>query len=85
MCCGNYIRRIFPEWGGFGNNKCLEFIYTSYDREVDAISINPGKQIFEKMISGMYAPCSKLIKLFLQGNFSVLFQNASNFAGTWEK
>ncbi|XP_021956694.1 hexokinase type 2 isoform X2 [Folsomia candida] len=45
---------INTEWGAFGDNKCLDFIYTGYDREVDETSINPGKQIFEKMISGMY-------------------------------
>ena len=27
---------------------------TKWDRRVDEGSINPGKQIFEKMISGMY-------------------------------
>ena len=32
----------------------MDFILTKWDREVDRLSINPGKQIFEKMISGMY-------------------------------
>ena len=27
---------------------------TKWDRAVDEMSVNPGKQIFEKMISGMY-------------------------------
>ena len=27
---------------------------TKYDREIDANSVNPGKQIYEKMIAGMY-------------------------------
>jgi len=45
---------INTEWGAFGNNHCLAFIETEYDKEVDGLSINPGKQIFEKMISGMY-------------------------------
>ncbi|XP_067124034.1 hexokinase type 2-like [Centruroides vittatus] len=45
---------INTEWGAFGDNGCLEFIRTKYDREVDAASLNPGVQLFEKMISGMY-------------------------------
>ncbi|CAF4696111.1 unnamed protein product [Rotaria sp. Silwood1] len=42
------------EWGAFGNNNRLNHLRTKYDEEVDLSSINPGKQIFEKMISGMY-------------------------------
>nr|CDJ83089.1 Hexokinase domain containing protein [Haemonchus contortus] len=42
------------EWGAFGDDGALRFIHTKYDREVDKNSVNPGKQIFEKMISGMY-------------------------------
>jgi len=45
---------INTEWGAFGDNGCLEFIRTVYDHEIDAHSINPGRQLFEKMISGMY-------------------------------
>lgn len=41
------------EWGAFDNElKVLPF--TSYDASLDKDSIHPGKQIFEKMISGMY-------------------------------
>ena len=36
----------------FGNK--LVFMITKWDKRVDAASVNPGKQIFEKMISGMY-------------------------------
>ena len=32
----------------------LDFIRTKWDLLVDAESLNPGQQIFEKMISGMY-------------------------------
>ncbi|KAK6033849.1 Hexokinase [Cooperia oncophora] len=42
------------EWGAFGDDGSLKFIHTKFDREVDRNSINPGKQIFEKMISGLY-------------------------------
>ena len=45
---------VNTEWGAFGNQSELDFILTKWDREVDRLSINPGKQIFEKMISGMY-------------------------------
>ena len=39
---------------GFGDNGELDFIQTKWDRKVDENSINPGRQTFEKMISGMY-------------------------------
>ena len=45
---------INTEWGAFGNQGELDFILTKWDKRVDAASVNPGKQIFEKMISGMY-------------------------------
>ncbi|NXM74183.1 HXK3 protein, partial [Serilophus lunatus] len=45
---------INMEWGAFGDNGCLDHIFTSFDRMVDDNTINPGKQRFEKLISGMY-------------------------------
>nr|XP_021136857.1 hexokinase-2 isoform X2 [Columba livia] len=42
------------EWGAFGDNGCLDDIRTEFDMAVDELSLNPGKQRFEKMISGMY-------------------------------
>jgi hexokinase len=45
---------VNTEWGAFGDNGELDFILTKWDRNVDDLSINPGKQIYEKMISGMY-------------------------------
>ncbi|NXY12701.1 HXK2 protein, partial [Atrichornis clamosus] len=45
---------INMEWGAFGDNGCLDHIFTHFDRIVDADTINPGKQRFEKLISGMY-------------------------------
>ncbi|MCH99515.1 hexokinase-2 chloroplastic-like, partial [Trifolium medium] len=44
------IQIISTEWGAFSNGLPL----TVFDREMDAASINPGHQIFEKTISGMY-------------------------------
>ncbi|EAZ03118.1 hypothetical protein OsI_25263 [Oryza sativa Indica Group] len=41
---------INTEWGAFSDGLPL----TEFDREMDDESINPGEQIFEKTISGMY-------------------------------
>jgi len=46
------------ESGGFG-----KLPVTEIDRELDAASINPGKQIFEKMISGAYLGSLTLVAL----------------------
>lgn len=35
---------INSEWGGFGDNGCIDDIRTQYDRKVDEGSLNPGKQ-----------------------------------------
>ncbi|XP_024862230.1 hexokinase HKDC1-like isoform X2 [Kryptolebias marmoratus] len=45
---------INTEWGGLGDDGCLDDIITSFDVEVDKNSINQGKQRFEKLTSGMY-------------------------------
>uniref|UniRef100_A0A8C9NIA3 Phosphotransferase n=1 Tax=Serinus canaria TaxID=9135 RepID=A0A8C9NIA3_SERCA len=45
---------INMEWGAFGDNGCLDHIFTHFDTVVDETTINPGKQRFEKLISGMY-------------------------------
>lgn len=37
---------INTEWGAFGDNGALDFIRTSYDRDIDDHSINPGKQMY---------------------------------------
>ncbi|XP_030647665.1 hexokinase-2 [Chanos chanos] len=51
------------EWGAFGDDGALDDIRTDFDREIDAGSLNPGKQLFEKMISGMYM--GELVRLIL--------------------
>jgi hexokinase len=43
---------INTEWGGYGNTATLPI--SSYDKMVDRFSENPTKQIYEKMISGLY-------------------------------
>ncbi|KAI3737665.1 hypothetical protein L2E82_27675 [Cichorium intybus] len=42
---------INMEWGNFRSS---HLPITEYDNSLDADSLNPGEQIFEKMISGMY-------------------------------
>uniref|UniRef100_A0A8C5HDT9 Hexokinase-2 n=1 Tax=Gouania willdenowi TaxID=441366 RepID=A0A8C5HDT9_GOUWI len=42
------------EWGAFGENGELDDFCTKFDQEVDEFSNYPGKQRYEKMISGMY-------------------------------
>ncbi|XP_059608270.1 hexokinase type 2 isoform X2 [Phlebotomus argentipes] len=55
---------INTEWGAFGDNGALDFVRTEFDREMDEYSINPGKQLQEKMISGMYL--GELARLVIQ-------------------
>jgi hexokinase len=44
---------INTEWGNFDQN--LEYLPdTGYDREMDAASVNPGFEMFEKRVAGMY-------------------------------
>ena len=52
------------EWGAFGEDNTLDFVVTEYDKAIDDNSINPKKQIFEKMISGMYM--GELARLVLE-------------------
>ncbi|MEE6488144.1 hypothetical protein FKM82_015142 [Ascaphus truei] len=54
---------INTEWGAFGDDGLLEDIRTSFDKEMDLGSINPGKQLFEKLISGLYM--GELVRLIL--------------------
>uniref|UniRef100_A0A8D1I7J4 Hexokinase-2 n=1 Tax=Sus scrofa TaxID=9823 RepID=A0A8D1I7J4_PIG len=54
---------INTEWGAFGDDGALEDIRTEFDREIDRGSLNPGKQLFEKMVSGMYM--GELVRLIL--------------------
>uniref|UniRef100_A0A2K6UAC1 Hexokinase-2 n=1 Tax=Saimiri boliviensis boliviensis TaxID=39432 RepID=A0A2K6UAC1_SAIBB len=54
---------INMEWGAFGDDGLLNDIRTEFDQEIDMGSLNPGKQLFEKMISGMYM--GELVRLIL--------------------
>lgn len=55
---------INTEWGAFGDDGCLEFITTEFDRQVDKHSINAGRQRYEKFISGMYM--GEIVRLALE-------------------
>lgn len=48
---GNMI--VNTEWGSFDNSMNV-LPNTSYDRELDRESVNPGIQMFEKRVSGMF-------------------------------
>ncbi|CAJ0961330.1 unnamed protein product [Ranitomeya imitator] len=54
---------INTEWGAFGDDGVLDDIRTHFDNEIDLGSVNPGKQLFEKMISGLYM--GELVRLIL--------------------
>uniref|UniRef100_A0A8C5GW61 Phosphotransferase n=1 Tax=Gouania willdenowi TaxID=441366 RepID=A0A8C5GW61_GOUWI len=54
---------VNTEWGAFGGNGELEDFRLEYDRVVDEISINPGQQLYEKLISGKYM--GELVRLVL--------------------
>ncbi|CAH8563309.1 unnamed protein product [Heterobilharzia americana] len=45
---------INTEWGAFGERGELDCWRTQFDKSMDAESLHPGKQLFEKMVSGMY-------------------------------
>ncbi len=45
---------INTEWGAFGNTGSLDIIRTEYDLKLDKESVNPSRQVYEKLISGMY-------------------------------
>lgn len=36
---------VNTEWGAFGDDGALEHLRTDIDREIDAGSLNPGKQL----------------------------------------
>ncbi|KAK6731415.1 hypothetical protein RB195_007717 [Necator americanus] len=69
---------INTEWGAFGDDGALDGIRTQYDKLVDLNSINPGRQLFEKMISGMYM--GELVRVVLEA----LAKEALLFDGDFE-
>ncbi|KAL3063441.1 hexokinase-2 [Trematomus bernacchii] len=79
---------VNTEWGAFGDDGALEDLRTDVDREIDAGSLNPGKQLFEKMISGLYlGEVVRLIlvrmtkeKLLFQGKTSAKLLKTGSFS-----
>ncbi|XP_060225445.1 hexokinase HKDC1 isoform X1 [Meriones unguiculatus] len=71
---------INTEWGGFGDDGSLEDIRTEFDRELDLGSLNPGKQLFEKMISGLYMGELVRIILLKMAKAGLLFGGAKSSA-----
>ncbi|XP_076413283.1 hexokinase HKDC1 isoform X2 [Peromyscus maniculatus bairdii] len=71
---------INTEWGAFGDDGALEDIRTEFDRELDLGSLNPGKQLFEKMVSGLYM--GELVRLILlkMAKVGLLFGGAKSSA-----
>ncbi|XP_034044377.1 hexokinase HKDC1-like [Thalassophryne amazonica] len=54
---------VNTEWGAFGDDGALKDYITEFDRDVDAASINPEHQLFEKMVSGLYL--GELVRLVI--------------------
>ncbi|RWS11749.1 hexokinase-2-like protein [Dinothrombium tinctorium] len=88
---GNYTEPkqviINTELGAFGEQNGLDFIETEWDKILDKKSINPGKQIFEKMLSGMYlGEIARLVlkticeqKLIFNGNLPLILRRPNEF------
>ncbi|KII62862.1 Hexokinase [Thelohanellus kitauei] len=64
---------INTEWGSFGENGELNRYSTEVDALVDKESINPGRQIFEKMISGMYVGNIVRHVIIIASNNGIIF------------
>ncbi|KAG8510588.1 Glucokinase [Galemys pyrenaicus] len=54
---------VNTEWGAFGDSGELDEFLLEYDRVVDENSLNPGQQLFEKLIGGKYM--GELVRLVL--------------------
>ncbi|XP_022097739.1 hexokinase-2-like isoform X2 [Acanthaster planci] len=54
---------INMEWGAFGSDGALDNFRTEFDKQVDEVTPNKGKQLYEKMISGMYL--GEIVRLIL--------------------
>lgn len=51
---GDSAMVINMEWGNFDSDRRRVLPLTKYDEQLDLASLNPGAQLFEKMLSGMY-------------------------------
>ncbi|KAG0352010.1 glucokinase [Podila minutissima] len=70
---------INMEFGAFDNERTI-LPFTKYDKILDQASLNPGEQLFEKMIAGMYlGEIARNILLDLK-EMQHLFQHDSSWA-----
>ena len=54
---------IDAEFGAFGDNGCIDFLKTDFDREIDRVSLLPGSFTYEKYFAGKYM--GDLVRLVL--------------------
>ncbi|XP_021230610.1 glucokinase isoform X2 [Numida meleagris] len=54
---------VNTEWGAFGASGELDEFLLEYDRVVDETSLNPGQQLYEKIIGGKYM--GEIVRLVL--------------------
>ncbi|XP_032869919.1 hexokinase-4 [Amblyraja radiata] len=69
---------VNTEWGGFGDTGELEEFRLEYDCIIDETSINPGYQLFEKIVGGKYmGELTRLVLLKLV-NQNLLFNGEAS-------
>lgn len=61
-----------PETGAFGDNGCIDFIKTEWDRELDLASLLSGSFTFEKYFAGKYL--GELVRLVFIGAITKIGQ-----------
>ncbi|XP_072027138.1 hexokinase type 2-like [Amphiura filiformis] len=76
---------INMEWGAFGDNGCLNDVRTEFDVHVDDVSLNKGRELYEKMISGMYL--GEIVRLILakaiENKFAFNGKGSDKLSATW--
>ncbi|XP_076807725.1 hexokinase-2-like isoform X2 [Clavelina lepadiformis] len=69
---------INMEWGAFGDDGILDEFRNEFDVHVDENSLNRGKQLYEKMISGMYMGEIVRLALCKLAKDGVIFNGITN-------
>ena len=62
-----------PESGAFGDNGCIDFIKTEWDKKLDENSLLPGSFTFEKYFAGKYL--GELTRLVFETIMSQIEEN----------
>ncbi|XP_050302604.1 hexokinase type 2-like [Anthonomus grandis grandis] len=73
------------EMGAFGEDGAIDFILTEEDKVVDQNSINPGGQIHEKCVSGMYLGELMRLRTLAMIKEGLIFQGCPNAQESFEK